>query len=293
MVEKFSPNDLYWHASPPCLRDGMNRIGTWGSGRVGTPSRHPIGSHRRQGRVFDREAVHILVVDDDPRIRTMLVRYLAGEGFQVHEAGNGQEMRACLARAPIDLILLDLVMPGEDGLTLARDVRSRSDVGIVILTGRGDVIDRVAGLEAGADDYLAKPFHLREVLARVRSVLRRARTTAFNGEANESAGDTYRFEGWEVQVRKRRVLAPGGREVALTTAEFDLLLAFLARPGEALDRDRLMELAKGRAWAAQDRSVDQQVARLRRKIEADARNPSLIKSVRGAGYLLAADVRRG
>lgn len=235
------------------------------------------------------EMGQILVVDDDPLVRAMLARYLEGERFVVLQAVDGREMRAQLARAKVDLILLDLVMPGEDGLSLARELRSRSDVGIIMLTGHDDVIDRVAGLEAGADDYIAKPFHLREVLARVRSVLRRRRAAAMA----EPNGDVYRFEGWEVQARKRRVLAPGGREVALTTSEFDLLMAFLARPGEPLDRDRLMELAKGRAWASQDRSVDQQVARLRRKIERDAHNPTLVKSVRGAGYLFAADVQRG
>jgi two-component system phosphate regulon response regulator OmpR len=240
-------------------------------------------------------AAHILVVDDDPQVRSMLVRYLEGEGFCVRQAGTGRELRAVLAEASVDLILLDLIMPGEDGLALAREIRTRSDVGIIMLTGRGDVIDRVAGLEAGADDYLAKPFHLREILARVRSVLRRQRPSPRpdNGKAKGPVeGAAYRFEGWQVEVRKRRVLAPTGQEVALTTAEFDLLLAFLARPGEPLDRDRLMELAKGRAWAVQDRSVDQQVARLRRKIEANPQNPRLIKSVRGTGYLFTADVRR-
>jgi two-component system, OmpR family, response regulator len=245
----------------------------------------------------DRDTAQILVVDDDPRVRTLLARYLEGEGFRVDQASNGQQLRERLALGPVDLILLDLGMPGEDGLTLAREVRSRSDVvGIIMLTGRADVIDRVAGLETGADDYLVKPFHLREVLARVRSVLRRTRTARPpQGEEVKEPPTrvVYRFEGWEVQVRKRRVIASDGREVALTTAEFDLLLAFLAYPGEVLDRDRLMELAKGRAWAVQDRSVDQQVARLRRKIEADPQSPSRIKSVRGLGYLFAADVRCG
>jgi DNA-binding response OmpR family regulator len=249
---------------------------------------------RSFGRVPDPQATNILVVDDDARVRTMLVRYLETEGFSVRQAGNGHELRKCLADSAVDLILLDIGLPGEDGLTLAREVRSRSDVGIIMLTGRTDLIDRVVGLEAGADDYLAKPFHLREILARVRSVLRRRRASAppASKAVPSQPAAAYRFEGWEVQSRKRRVIAPDGQEVVLTTAEFDLLLAFLAAPGEVLDRDRLMELAKGRAWAALDRSVDQQVARLRRKIEPDPQNPSLVKSVRGAGYLFAADVRR-
>ena len=167
---------------------------------------------------------------------------------------------------------------------------------VILLTSRDDVIDRVAGLEAGADDYIGKPFHPREVLARVRTVLRRPREAspaAGGGSGGVGEADTvYGFAGWELHVRSRRVVAPDGGDVPLTTAEFDLLLAFATHPGHVLERDRLMELAKGRAWAASDRSVDQQVARLRRKIEADPGRPLLIKSVRGAGYVLAAEVRR-
>jgi two-component system phosphate regulon response regulator OmpR len=234
--------------------------------------------------------VHVLIVDDDPRVRSMLARYLSGEGFRVGEAGDGPAMRACLAREVPDLVLLDLNLPGEDGLTLARELRAAHPaLGLVMVTGRADVIDKVVGLEVGADDYIAKPFNLREVLARVRTVLRRARPSAPPAEA----GPTLEFEGWTVEPAKRRVRAPDGREVALTTGEFDLLLAFATHPGRVLDRDRLLDLVKGRDWAAHDRSVDQQVARLRKKVEPDPANPSLIKSVRGVGYLFAADVRHG
>jgi two-component system, OmpR family, response regulator len=246
------------------------------------------------------EAVHILIVDDDPRVRTMLARYLGAEGFKVSEAGDGAAMRAALAGGNVGLVLLDLVLPGEDGLALAREVRAKSDeVGIVMVTGRNDVIDCVAGLEVGADDYIAKPFHLREVLARVRSVLRRrARPgpASAAGETGSGAGDggeVFRFEGWTVEPARRRVTGSDGGEVALTTGEFDLLLAFVTHAGRVLERDRLMDLIKGREWAAYDRSIDQQIARLRRKIEADPASPSLIRSVRGVGYLFAADVRRG
>jgi DNA-binding response OmpR family regulator len=233
---------------------------------------------------------HVLIVDDDPRVRAMLARYLEGEGFRVGEAGDGTAMRACLARDMPDLVLLDLNLPGEDGLTLARELRAAHPaLGLVMVTGRADVIDKVVGLEVGADDYIAKPFNLREVLARVRTVLRRARPSAPPAEA----GPTLEFEGWTVEPAKRRVRAPDGREVALTTGEFDLLLAFATHPGRVLDRDRLLDLVKGRDWAAHDRSVDQQVARLRKKVEPDPANPSLIKSVRGVGYLFAAEVRRG
>jgi two-component system, OmpR family, response regulator len=233
---------------------------------------------------------HVLIVDDDPRVRAMLARYLEGEGFRVGEAGDGTAMRACLARDTPDLVLLDLNLPGEDGLTLARELRAAHPaLGLVMVTGRADVIDKVVGLEVGADDYIAKPFNLREVLARVRTVLRRARPSA----PPAGAEPTLEFEGWTVEPAKRRVRAPDGREVALTTGEFDLLLAFATHPGRVLDRDRLLDLVKGRDWAAHDRSVDQQVARLRKKVEPDPANPSLIKSVRGVGYLFAAEVRRG
>jgi two-component system OmpR family response regulator len=239
-----------------------------------------------------REAAHILIVDDDGLVREMLARYFEGKGFRVSEAADGAAMRETLARAPVDLILLDLVMPGEDGLTLAREVRSRSDVSIVMLTSLDDVTDRVTGLEVGADDYLTKPFHPREVLARVRAVLRRARPAAFRDTGNEEEPAVYRFKGWELHAAMRWLVAPDGREVPLTTGEFELLLTFVTHPGHVLDRNRLMNLIKGRKWAAFDRSIDQQVARLRRKIEADPSNPSLIKSVRSAGYLFAAQVRR-
>ena len=239
-------------------------------------------------------AAQLLIVDDDPRVRAMLVRYLEGEGFRLSEAGDGAAMRACLARCAVDLVLLDLVLPGEDGLTLAREIRAANPgTGIVMITGRDDVIDRVAGLEVGADDYIAKPFHLREVLARVRSVLRRRQPQPTPAASAEPVGDVLRFEGWVVEPGKRRVIGPDGSEVPLTTGEFDLLLAFASHAGRVLERDRLLDLVKGREWAAYDRSIDQQVARLRRKIEADPANPSLIRSVRGVGYLFAAEVRRG
>ena len=239
-------------------------------------------------------AAHLLIVDDDPRVRAMLVRYLAGEGFRLSEAGDGAAMRACLARSEIDLVLLDLVLPGEDGLTLAREIRAANPgTGIVMITGRNDVIDRVAGLEVGADDYIAKPFHLREILARIRSVLRRRQPQSTPAASAEPAGETLRFEGWLVEPGKRRVVGPDGVAVPLTTGEFDLLLAFATHAGRVLERDRLLDLVKGREWAAYDRSIDQQVARLRRKIEPDPSNPSLIRSVRGVGYLFAAEVRRG
>jgi DNA-binding response OmpR family regulator len=240
-----------------------------------------------------RLATHIAVVDDDPRLRAMLARYLTEEGFKVSEFADGAALRNTLAGDDVDLFLLDLVMPGDDGFTLAREIRARSRAGIIMLTGRADVIDRVAGLEVGADDYIAKPFHLRELLARCRSVLRRTHLEPTAATPpSEPADDALCFDGWELQPEKRRLLSPAGGEVPLTSGEFDLLMAFVKHAGRVLDRERLMDLTKGRNWAAFDRSIDQQVVRLRRKIETDPSQPALIKSVRGAGYTFAAQVRR-
>lgn len=237
---------------------------------------------------------HVLVVDDDPRVRTMLTDYLESQGMRVTGAQDGNEMWACLEKAAADVILLDLVLPGEDGLTLAGQLRARVDAGIIILTGRGDVVDRVVGLEMGADDYVAKPFHLREVLARIKSVLRRSRPASVPTQAPALTRNdgTIEFDGWTVRLQRRLVTDPEGREVTLTTGEYELLLAFLENPNQVLSRDQLMDLAKGRQWEAYDRTVDTQVVRLRRKIEADPKHPKLIKSIRGAGYIFAADVKR-
>src|ERR1051326_2907599 len=230
---------------------------------------------------------HVLVVDDEQRIRTMLRRYLVEEGFRVTEAADGGAMRTVLDDERVDLLLLDLMMPGEDGLSLARQVRQRSDIPIIMLTGKGDLIDRVAGLEAGADDYIAKPFHLREVLARIRTVLRRGRTAATPtgmAESDAAGPQILAFHDWRLDLVRRELRRPNGDLVPLTTGEFELLRVFAAHPNRVLARDQLMTLVKGQEWAAYDRAVDAQVVRLRKKIEADPANPSLIKTVRGAGY---------
>lgn len=239
--------------------------------------------------------LHVLVVDDEPRIRTMLRRYLSGEGMRVSEAADGTQMRACLADDAADVVLLDLGLPGEDGLSLARDLRRGSDVAIIMLTGKGELIDRVVGLEAGADDYIVKPFELREVLARIRTVARRVRPApaAAAPAAEPAGGEVLDFEGWRLDLTRRSLTRPDGGEVGLTGGEFDLLATFARHPNQVLARDRLMDLAKGRDWASYDRAVDTQVTRLRKKIEADPANPLLIKTVRGAGYVFAAKVSRG
>ena len=217
--------------------------------------------------------MHVLVVDDEPRIRTLLRRYLADEGFKVSEAGDGVTMRAVLEREAIDLVLLDLMMPGEDGLSLARYIRQRSDIPIIMLTGKGDLIDRVAGLETGADDYITKPFELREVLARIRTVMRRAgprigaAATQSEPAAGESTSEVLVFEGWRFDLLRRELRRMTGELVPLTAGEFELLCVFARRPNRVLNREQLIDLVKGREWAAYDRGIDTQVMRLRKKIE--------------------------
>ena len=243
-------------------------------------------------------SLHILVVDDDARIRTMLRRYLSDEGFDVSDVADGTAMRAVLQAKPADLVLLDLMMPGEDGFSLARQIRQNSATPIIMLTGKGDLIDKVAGLEAGADDYIPKPFHLREVLARIRTVLRRSQAVPaalpLPAPAAPPAEPRVRqiltFEGWQLDLAKRELHRLGGKTVDLTTGEFELLRVFALNPNRVLDRDVLMDLVKGREWATYDRAIDAQVVRLRKKIEGDPSLPKLIKTVRGAGYLFGAEV---
>jgi two-component system OmpR family response regulator len=241
------------------------------------------------------EAPHVLIVDDEPRIRTMLHRYLTGEGLKVSVAGDGAAMRAILEREAIDLVLLDLMMPGEDGLSLARYIRQRSDIPVIMLTGKGDLIDRVVGLEAGADDYITKPFELREVLARIRTVIRRSapRVTDTASAPPAPAGEALVFEGWRLDLVRRELQRQGGAPVSLTAGEFELLRVFASHPNRVLSREQLIDMVKGREWAAYDRAVDTQVGRLRKKIETDPGDPTLIKTVRGGGYVFAAAVKTG
>jgi DNA-binding response OmpR family regulator len=230
---------------------------------------------------------HIAVVDDDPKIRTVLRKCLEGEGYRVSEAGGSAELFSILAVEPVSLITLDLSLGQEDGLEVARRIRSQSQVPIIMVTGKGDMIDRVVGLEIGADDYIAKPFHLREVLARIRTVLRRAkseRTEAALPDASRSTKSDFYFEGWKLDPVKRELYSPAGNQSDLTTAEFDLLLLFVKRSGHVLSRDSIMTLLKGQDWAANDRAIDTMVARLRKKIGGDSPSRSLIKTIRGIGY---------
>jgi two-component system, OmpR family, response regulator len=229
------------------------------------------------------EAGHILIVDDQQEICDVVQDYLTGEGYRVSTAHDGAEMRRVLAQSPADLVILDLMLPGEDGLTLARSLRNDSNIGIIILTGRGETVDRIIGLEMGADDYLPKPFHLRELLARVKSVLRRVHNR--DSDPAHPARSHARFAGWSLDLSSRELLSPNGADVRLTTGEFDLLAAFVNNPNQVLSRDRLLDLARNREAGPFDRTIDVQVGRLRRKLEDDPQNPTLIKTVRGSGYI--------
>ena len=224
---------------------------------------------------------HILVVDDHREIRELLAKYLVKNGLRVSTANGGAEMRSALRGGAIDLIVLDIMMPGEDGLTLCRQIRQGSDVPIVLLTAVSEETDRVVGLELGADDYVTKPFNPRELLARIRAILRRA---AAQSKPTESEAKRYRFGAWTVDTVRRVLIDGTGEESALGTAEFRLLTAFLARPGLTLSRDQLLDITVGRKAQIFDRSIDNLVSRLRRRIEPDPQEPSLIKTVWGAGY---------
>lgn len=235
--------------------------------------------------VSRRYDAHLLVVDDDPRIRQMLTHYFEDEGYAVVGAADGAEMRAHLRQQNFDIILLDLVLPGgQDGLDLAREIRAQSDIPIMMLTGRDDVVDRIVGLEVGADDYIAKPFHLREVHARLKSILRRRQAPARN-PVEAPSEEIIGFENWKLNLSRRQLLDPAGVEVELTTGEFDMLTAFLRHAGRVLTREVLMDLTRGRNLEAFDRTIDAQIVRLRRKIETDPKRPQFIKAVRGVGYL--------
>jgi two-component system OmpR family response regulator len=230
---------------------------------------------------------HILIVDDDRDIRGLLADYLARHGCRVETAADGEAMFAALTRWRIDLIVLDLMLPGEDGLSLCRRLRTASDVPVIMLTAIGDQTDRVVGLELGADDYVPKPCYPRELLARIRAVLRRRAAAAPTGNATR-----LRFDGYLLEPATRSLTAPDGTPVVLTAGEFDLLRVFAERPQQVLNRDQLLDLTRGREAGPFDRSIDSQVSRLRRKLGDDAAEPRLIKTVRNGGYLFTPLVER-
>ena len=233
---------------------------------------------------------HILVLDDDPQIRALLGEYLAENGLQVSLASNGGEMSRLLNDEAIDLVVLDLRLAGEDGMALARSLRERSAVPIVMLTGIRDEADRVMGLELGADDYLTKPFSPRELLARIRTVLRRTKGAAAE-PGREREIRAYRFAQFELNMRTRRLKTSDGNQIALTNGEFNLLAALLAAPERILTRDQLLEASRVHDNEVYDRAIDIQVLRLRRKIEPDPSQPQFIVTERGAGYIFSAPVQ--
>ncbi|HZU64083.1 MAG TPA: response regulator [Novosphingobium sp.] len=232
--------------------------------------------------------VRLLLVDDEAGLREPLAAYLARQGFIVAEAASAAEARETLREQPVDLVLLDIMMPGEDGLSLCRHLSETRAIPTIFLTARGEPTDRIVGLEIGADDYVVKPFEPRELVARIRSVLRRSARAL----AEPAADEDFLFDGWRLDPLKRRLTDPDGAVVAISSVEFRLLMAFVEHPRQVLDRDRLLDMVQGREAHLFDRAVDNQVSRLRRKIEVDSRNPQMIQTVWGGGYMLAADVRR-
>lgn len=234
----------------------------------------------------------ILIVDDEPQVRELLRTGLEGEGFSVLEASDGRQAMDLIERNPVSLVTLDLKLGGEDGLKVARELRAARNTPIIMITGKGDAIDRIVGLELGADDYIPKPFLMREVVARVRAVLRRYVGGTAPSVPTPEGGVRYGFDGWIVDMPRREVRDPAGAVRDLTTAEFNLLALFLQRPGRVLSRDELMDLLKGHDWTPLDRSIDALVARLRKKLEPESERPMLVKTVRGVGYVFAGNVKR-
>jgi two-component system, OmpR family, response regulator len=227
----------------------------------------------------------VLIVEDDRDIREMVAEYLAGHGYQVHQAESGSDMREAIERSLPDVVLLDVRLPGEDGLTLARYLRERYDVGIIMVTAASDVVDRVVGLEVGADDYITKPFDPRELLARLKSVTRRLQSRAPEPATRKVAEQRVAVGRCFLDVSSHRLLDARGQEVPITAMEFDLLKIFADHPNQVLTRDRILTLTRNREWEPFDRSIDIRIARLRRKVEANPQEPRTLRTVRGAGYM--------
>jgi two-component system, OmpR family, response regulator len=236
------------------------------------------------------ELTLIAVVEDDPEIRALVAGLLTREGFEAAPCADGGELDRLMARRRVDLAILDLMMPGEDGLSICRRLRVRGDTPVLMVTAKNEDIDRVVGLEIGADDYLAKPFNPRELVARVRAILRRTR--AVHRVADGPPRPVYRFAGWRLDAGSRALTGPSGAAVELTGGEFDLLISLVEHPQRVLSRDHLLDWTRGRSAAPYDRTIDVQLSRLRRKLGDDPASPILIRTVRGGGYLFAASVER-
>lgn len=239
---------------------------------------------------YSAQPVRLLLVDDERSIREPLGEYLTGQGFAVTCAASAAEARRVAASAPFDLAICDIMMPGEDGLSLTRHLREAFDLPVILLTARSEETERVIGLEIGADDYVAKPFGPRELVARIRAVLRRAQSELRPVRPDD--GDTYIFGPWQLATAARALRGQDNDSVALSTGEYHLLLAFVRHPRQVMTRDRLLDLVRGREADVFDRSIDNLISRLRKKIETDPKAPDLIKTIWGGGYCLTADVRR-
>ena len=237
------------------------------------------------------ERPHLLLVDDERSIREPLAQYLLRNGFRVTAVANAADARMRLAASAIDLVVLDIMMPGEDGLSLCRHIRENGDLPVILLTAKSEETDRIVGLEMGADDYVLKPFSPRELVARIKAIFRRVATGGVR-QHSAAGGANYAFDGWVLKTAERSLVDGEGVAVPLSTAEYNLMFAFATRPNQVLSRDQLLDFTQGRAANAFDRAIDNQISRLRRKIEEDPKNPRLIKTVWGGGYTLAADVRK-
>ncbi len=235
-------------------------------------------------------SANILIVDDDPRICQLLSKYLVREGYPVKTACDGADMHRHMAVEMPDLLILDVTLPDGDGFSLARELRTQSNIPIIMLTGKADQVDKIVGLELGADDYITKPFDQRELLARIRSVLRRALTNDAPSTPTTSTHKVACFEGWRLDLTSQELFSPDGERIYLTNYEYQLLAGFAARPNHALSRDRILELIADRDWTPYDRSIDVLIGKLRKKIEEDPRQPRLIKTVRGTGYIFTTKV---
>jgi two-component system phosphate regulon response regulator OmpR len=253
----------------------------------------PTGTVAASAGAEDPRALHVVVVDDEAEIRDLVRDYLSRHEFVVSAASGGTELRAIMAERPVHVAILDLAMPGEDGLSLARDLRQAGDLGIVMLTASTDRIDRIVGLELGADDFVQKPFDPRELLARLRALVRRMAVAAKGGDLAGTVGREVRFGRCVLNLDARRLYDITGAEVAITAMEFDLLSAFAERPNRVLSRDQLLSLAHNRDSEAFDRSIDIRIMRLRKKIEDHPDKPAVLKTVRGSGYLFDPTGRAG
>ncbi|MFU2330524.1 response regulator [Pseudomonas sp. NFX98] len=232
----------------------------------------------------------VLIVDDDPLIRELLHAYLSQEGYDVHCAATAELAEAFLASQAVDLVMLDIRLPGKDGLTLTRELRVRSEVGIILITGRNDEIDRIVGLECGADDYVIKPLNPRELVSRAKNLIRRVRHAQIPQPVAAVSKPVKQFADWALDTDRRRLIDPSGSETLLTHGEFQLLSVFLRNSGHTLSRDQLMDQIRNREWVPNDRSIDVLVGRLRRKLHDDPAEPQLIITIHGAGYLFTASL---